>query len=370
MPAASDFQLLSGVSAFSSDDAWAVGYEQVGDSARTLVEHWDGTAWSRVASPNPDAGPQSYDVLNAVDLRSPVDGWAVGTYVGKTGAFVPLVVHWDGTRWTVVPSARPGIGVAELAAVSASSADDAWAVGQFRTKTDSDPALLEHWDGNQWTRVPGPRFPGWRSTHLESVDDLSSANVWAAGQRTLAGERLRSVLLHWNGHGWRFGAPARQPHGYPQGGLTGLGSTGGSDIWTVGSYARTDRYNHTLMERFDGTSWTRKPGVDLPGPGDNLLTGVSVVSASDVWTTGYHNPQHAQTMIEHWDGSRWSLVPSPSPPQAALLAISMVGADDGWAVGGFGGSAVHMLIEHWDGHAWARVMSAVGPGAQRGATRG
>ena len=84
--------------AIAANDAWAVGSS--GYNAQTLAEHWDGTAWSVVPSPN--AGTGNNRLLD-VDVVSANDVWAVGAYnpVPGTGQ-KPLTLHWDGTQWSVV----------------------------------------------------------------------------------------------------------------------------------------------------------------------------------------------------------------------------------------------------------------------------
>ncbi len=89
---------LYSVSATSPTDMWAVGWtggDATTDGQQTLIEHWNGTAWTRVPSPNPaDAG----NFLHGVAATSPADAWAVGQ-ANYTGHEDPLILH--GT-------ARPG----------------------------------------------------------------------------------------------------------------------------------------------------------------------------------------------------------------------------------------------------------------------
>src|SRR2546421_7750053 len=66
---------LSGVSAYSRDDAWAVGSSSQATVTRTLAEHWDGSAWTAVPTPNPSP---TTSALTAVATGSAVDTWAVG----------------------------------------------------------------------------------------------------------------------------------------------------------------------------------------------------------------------------------------------------------------------------------------------------
>src|SRR5436305_546774 len=80
-PDASFKDVLSGVAALTASNAWAVGGYDTGGTGlnHTLIEHWNGTAWSIV--PTPDSPP---GVLNAVDAVSASDVWAVGGAGGKT----------------------------------------------------------------------------------------------------------------------------------------------------------------------------------------------------------------------------------------------------------------------------------------------
>jgi hypothetical protein len=112
-------------------------------------------------------------------------------------------------------------------------------------------------------------------------------------------------------------------------------------------------------------NWT---GVQPPNPGtfDNRLIGVSTLSSCDAWAVGnYFNDimeNNGQTLIEHWNGSSWKHVPSPSPGARSknntLLGVAAVSRTDVWAVGNYvtGGSNL-ALIEHWGGIAWKQVPS-------------
>ena len=71
----------------------------------------------------------------------------------------PLTVieHWNGRAWTLVPS--PAFGV--LTGVAAASPSSAWAVGSWSA---GPTAIIEHWNGTAWTWPPGfcaaPSGPG------------------------------------------------------------------------------------------------------------------------------------------------------------------------------------------------------------------
>jgi hypothetical protein len=67
---------LNEVAAASASNAWAVGVRwTAGEVARTLIEHWNGSSWTIVASPNIGT---VQDQLVAVAATSSTNAWAVG----------------------------------------------------------------------------------------------------------------------------------------------------------------------------------------------------------------------------------------------------------------------------------------------------
>jgi hypothetical protein len=72
----------------------------------------------------------------------------VGTQVtGPTSE--ALIEHRDGVSWQMIHSPNSGQNFSTLRDVSASSADDVWAVGWKKETPDSNLAILiEHWDGS------------------------------------------------------------------------------------------------------------------------------------------------------------------------------------------------------------------------------
>src|SRR5947207_5093252 len=85
--------------------------------------------------------------LSALHVASPTDAWAVGDAGGEA-----LAERWDGLEWHTGVAVTPG-DASRLFGVTASTADDAWAVGSW----DQGPnhhGLIEHWDGQAWNQVP------------------------------------------------------------------------------------------------------------------------------------------------------------------------------------------------------------------------
>jgi hypothetical protein len=191
-PQKSSYDELYGVAAVSSDDAWAVGTSSDSDPQETLVEHWNGTRWRLVPSPNRGSHRSA---LTAVTAISPTDVWAVGYFYRGEGLSrkLPLAEHWDGTRWSVVKTPHPPADQKDtsLTAVSGSSSDDVWAVGNPRT--------LEHWDGQAWSLVSAPHDEG---LSLGGVADVSESDAWAVGLVKEPTGLYDAWHLHWDGASW------------------------------------------------------------------------------------------------------------------------------------------------------------------------
>jgi hypothetical protein len=205
--------------------------------------------------------------FNAVAAISPSNVWAVG------GNGNVLVEHWNGTSWSVVSS--PVFGSGGATAISADSANDIWIVNGNK---------FLHFNGTSWSSVASAIGITTGST---SVTALSPTNVWATG--TVAG-----------------------------------GKTGGREPKTIPKAA---------IEHWDGTSWSivTSPNPNLGGP--STLQGIAAISANDVWAVGTSGGAGVvpseKTLTEHWDGTSWSIIPSPSPAQDQNELDAVTALSDG-----------------------------------------
>ena len=125
---AAGYSQLAAVAATSASNAWAVGVYTSGPGTpvRGMAEHWNGTTWTLVPTLNPGGGTTTYNYLSGVAATSATNVWAVGWYSNSAGSVLTLIEHWNGTAWTQVPSPSPG-GRARsnwLLGVSATSAID------------------------------------------------------------------------------------------------------------------------------------------------------------------------------------------------------------------------------------------------------
>src|SRR6266704_3562035 len=227
---------LDGVAVLSSCDAWAVGSYANGAARQALVVRWRGSAWKKVASPDP-GGPSHDNDLSGVAATSASAAWAVGGYVSGT-AFKTLILRWNGTAWKQVASQNPGGSSHDnvLAAVAATSAGNAWAVGRYFNGT-AYRTLILHWNGTAWKQVASPNAGSPADNQvLASVAATSAGNGWAVGGYVKTGPE-QTLILHWNGTAWKAVA-SPDPGGSTQfNDLAGVAATSARNAWAVGVYS-------------------------------------------------------------------------------------------------------------------------------------
>ena len=163
------------MSAISSTDVWAVGNYQTSAGTFTLTEHWNGTSWSIVSSPNPSTTAND---LYGVGGSSSSDVWAVGYYSSGQYTTHSLIEHWNGTAWSVVPDSDPPGSGGGLLSVAAVAANDVWAVGRFAATNGIIQSLVEHWDGSVWSVAASPSvFSSWYTLTAAVVSSVSTIDA-------------------------------------------------------------------------------------------------------------------------------------------------------------------------------------------------
>jgi len=342
---------LTKAAVVSANDIWAVGsYVNSTNINQTLIEHWDGSAWTVVSSPNVAA---SYNFLNGVAVVSAKDIWAVG-YSQNTSNFISqtLTEHWNGSTWSIVSSPDVGTGYNFLNGVTVVSTNDVWAVGYYaNTKTNKLQTLTEHWNGSAWSIVSSPNA-GRGPNVFTGVASVSTSDIWAVGYyRNYSTRTDQTLTEHWNGSAWSVVSSPNAGLAYDH--LTAVASVTASDVWAVGNHDASNA-TQTLIEHWDGSTWTiiSSPNV---GTSYNILNSIAVVSASNFWAVGNHDTTggvSAQTLIEHWNGSAWRVVSSPSigTSDNSLGGVAIVSASNIWAVGYYRTTTINKvqtLIEHY-----------------------
>jgi hypothetical protein len=158
---------LMGVAALSANNVWAVGSSGDGHGGLTLVEHWNGSQWHVVASPNVDGSLS--DELTGVAPIPANNIWAVGDYYNASHTQQTLIDHWNSSSWSSVFSPNVASLFTVLTAISALSATNIWAVGNSSGLQGYQP-LIEHWNGKSWSIVPSPSSQGGQLKGVAALD--------------------------------------------------------------------------------------------------------------------------------------------------------------------------------------------------------
>src|SRR5580692_4731615 len=263
---------------------------------------------------------------------------------GAAAALIAASPALAAGTWQVDSSPNPaGSTFSQLNSTFAASHTQAWAVGQTRVAASGDgfEALIEEWNGSTWSVVPGAPASVSASS-LNGVSGSGPSDIWAVGQN--AGT---SFIEHWNGQSWsQVASPASEP---PDGQLNAVSADSPTDAWAGGSAMNVNSLVTPLIEHWNGTQWSVSPGAINNG----RILSIAATSPADAWAltvAGKGSP----AVIEHWNGSTWSIV--SLPVTATLHGLSAVSANDVWAVGNDG------VILNWNGTQWSQVANPAGQG--------
>lgn len=308
--------------------------------------------------------------LASVAMRSPDDGWAVGSQTGVGS----LILHFDGRHWVRSNDAFPGVTLVMLNSVAVDPAGGAWAVGEM---SDHTTGVVLRYAGGHWSAVTTPlqHFNGMK------VQAVSADEAWVLvglgkGQTgwlstALLHERngswsvvsvsasLTDIAMSADGTGWATSADgsilryqdgawsvaATTPDGQP----LALRMFSATDGWVVGFTNSTAR--GMFLMHYDGAHWTRVQGPPAAGP-SNLFT-IDGVSSGDVWAGG--DDGHVTVML-HYVGGQWQRVKLNFA--GSIRGIAMVSSTEGWAVAG--GTSNAPVVLHYANGTWTGYVEYVG----------
>jgi hypothetical protein len=304
--------------------------------------------------PTPNENPNSE--LLAASASSPSDIWAVGQ----------STIHFDGTMWTAFSAPMiKGDNNSFLQGVVAISPTLAWAAGNV-TDGAHPGQVIEQWNGTKWSLFPSPKFGKKDQANVFAMTASSANDVWAIGNLVnLDTGRVSPLFEHWNGTAWTA-TTGESNNEF----LFGASADAANDAWVVG-FNGSDNITTSAM-RWDGANW-KSVATPNVGEGTNKLNAVLALAPNDAWAVGFSTPvappQHAATLtlIEHFDGASWVVVPSPNiGPNSAnesnrLLGLTANSANDIWAFGSYfaadGSGHQKLLLLHWDGTSWTIASS-------------
>ena len=328
-----------------------------------------GSAWTALRTPNPPGA--RYSVLSGVSCASRTVCTAVGYFTNRSRTGVTLAERWNGTRWSIqrTPNLR-GATSSLLFGVSCASRTACTAVGSVTDSAGTTVPLVERWNGARWstqdTPKPSPATGGGVS-YLAGVSCASTTVCVAIGHSGNSGGTAGVTLAErWNGTRWAI-ERTPDPVGASVSFLSGVSCSGLMSCTAAGFFINAAGGGETLAERWNGSSWSVQPTPTPAGATYVQLLGVSCASPMSCTTAGFFTGVTGiQVMLaEHWNGTDWVIEGTRYPPGARyvqLLGVSCASPTSCTAVGLFNnvpGIDV-MLAEHWQHTRWV-IQSTPGP---------
>jgi hypothetical protein len=245
-----------------------------------------------------------------------------------------------------VTSPNPaGSNGAALEGVACTSAKNCLAVGRFFTPGRSTLPAAEKWNGTKWSVLTVPAPSGTTDASLDAVSCVSGMDCWAVGS-----SMDNTLAESWNGTKWSI-VSSPSPNPAKPNFLTGVACPSAKDCWAVGETFPTN-FGGSLTERWNGSKWSV---VTTPTSKNGQLIGDACVSTSACMAVGIGNNVFAIAQV--WKGSAWAATTLKSPSGATTSELNGVSCPAGSsceAVGNYSTSKIHpTLAEGWNGTTWA-----------------
>lgn len=277
---------LNVISMVSPSEGWIAGDGGV-------ILHWNGTSWTIQNN-----GTQGS--LRALSMVSSTNGWA--------GGITNTLLHYNGTTWS--PVTLPNNS--SIWSIGMLSASDGWLFGQ-------DPSSLNpvpyRWNGSQWIKQTSS--PTWPLSRLAIIDPN---NIWGSvGALNCAPncDDFVGSYSHWNGTTW-----ASTPLTHRA--IWGLMMLDANNGWMTGIQKDIGSGTlHSLIMKWDGTTWS-----DISHPDSFSLNGVAANSNTYALAVGYNGS------ILQWDGNSWASMVSPTTNE--LRDVAIISSTEAWAIGASG----------------------------------
>ena len=340
---------VGAIAGSSASDMWAVG-DYLPDTATsnqdatlTFAEHFDGKKWTVVPTPTTGANFTSFYGVAA----SQGQAWAVGEYLNSSYQDRALIETWNGAQWSIANIPQPGSRRDMLFGATALSPSDVWAVGDQEGQNGEFETLAEHWNGASWTVIPTPN-PGSSGNHLYAVDAVSTDNVWAAGMQLGANSPDQGLVEHWNGKKWSVvSMPAPASTDLVM--LDGI-TASSSQVWVAGEADSPEGGGQPFVAGYQNGAWTIPTLPAVPDGTDwTNLWGIQQAGGS-VWAVGtYVDPatDNNNTLVLQGTNGTWTVNPAPNPGSGSNILGGITSVDGQlWAAGVYdtGGPEIPLIM--------------------------
>ena len=325
-PAGAMNTFLKGVSCTTTSGCTAVGYSiSTTDVVTNLAERWNGTVWS--IQPTPSQSGAVISSLASVACTSSTACTAVGDAFDSADVQRTVAEHWNGTTWAVQATPNPaGANRSKLVSIACTAATSCIAVGSYMKTASSHPlSLAERWNGATWSLLTTPNPAGNRGTSLTAAACSAATACTAVGNWVNTSNTEVTLAERWNGAAWSIQTTLNPTTHLSE--LLGVSCSGATECMAVGDDFNASVVDVPLVERWNGTAWSLVPTPNIAGSSDYGFQAISCATAKGCNAVGVNlNGAGVQaTLAEKWNGTAWSIKPSPNPSTATgslLLAVS------------------------------------------------
>jgi hypothetical protein len=308
------------------------------------------TQWTAMPTA-PIAAPPAFD--GSVSCVS--SNFCVATVLNDGSGANPLVQEWNGSSWSTVTLPLPsGASSAQLSAVSCTSDSFCVAVGTQANASSGTLPLIEQWNGGSWSAGAGAGLPsGFNEAELTGVSCTGPAWCMASGTAgVVGGDTISALAEQWNGSGWSVTTTAATADG-ADAELAAVSCTTSANCMAVG---------YTISQ--SASAVLSKPGSPAAG---SFLQAPSGLTAPGLHANADpHTSPVSQLLAEQWNGSSWTVTPTPAPTgitNPEFGGVSCAGAGFCMATGGFESSS-GPFAETWSGGAWTQTTLPASPTAE------
>lgn len=204
---------ITGLWGTSSADVWAVGLQSSrGAPSPNVVMHYDGTSWSvSQAWPQPSSVVKDWSYNCTIHGSARDNVWDFKHAAERESPEIgpAELFRWDGVSWATngrLPDDGHGHGYPNSGRLWVLSPTDVWVTYQDE---------LLHFDGATWARVA---IPG------------SFLAVWASGARDVVAAGQNGLIARYDGVAWSILATSVSSE------LFAVHGTAGDDVWVVGAH--------------------------------------------------------------------------------------------------------------------------------------
>ncbi|HEX2096981.1 MAG TPA: S8 family serine peptidase [Solirubrobacterales bacterium] len=316
---------LEDVACTSASSCIAVGAD--GDQAKALS--WDGSAWSGLAVPSPSGASSSR--LTAVTCISASSCTAAGSYV-DAGVEKTLIMAWNGSSWSSVPSPNPsGAAESALAGISCSTASSCIAAGSYLDAGGTRKLLALRWGGSSWSLSDVSAVSGAVSSEYADVSCAPTASGGCAVVGSYVdGSGIRRPLVRNTIFGIWTMSSVPTPSGSTSAELAGVSCVSGSQCTAVGSHVDASGTRRSLVAtREPSSGWALSQSPSPFGAGSTSLSAISCAAATACTAVGEVTVAGTKGAYLIGLEDEWWIQGAPVPAAASESRLSAVSCPTG-----------------------------------------